>query len=239
MFARALNDRGFVNMDYDYRLDRALERIEQGGAYGILMLHGNLPGETIDDALVARIRDRTVTPILLVGFPVGVVDVNKHRDVEILPPPVTVAAVADAAERLKPTPLSSLVRRLLELPGFTRHGADAVTYLVENAEPSPLYPQKSLYKADDPADSLYFVLAGGVMLSRDDRELDGVGIGAVLGESAILEDGARRQTDAIAREATVLLRIRRDIVDQGPASFRALVFELIAQTLSPRTRAPR
>ncbi len=77
------------------------------------------------------------------------------------------------------------------------------------------------------------------MLSRDDRELDGVGIGSILGESAILEDGARRKTDAIAREATVLLRIRREVVDGGPASFRALVFELIAQTLAPRTRALR
>ncbi len=239
MFARALADRGFANMDYDYRLDRALERIEQGGAYGILMLHGNLPGVTIDDKLLNKIRETTVTPVLLIGFPDGVVDVNQHRDVEVLPPPVTVAAVADAAERLKPTPQSSLVRRLMELPGFGRHGPDAVTYLVENAEPAPLYPQQSLYRAEEPADSLYFVLAGGVMLSRDDRELDGVGIGSILGESAILEDGARRKTDAIAREATVLLRIRREVVDGGPASFRALVFELIAQTLAPRTRALR
>ena len=239
MFARALADRGFANMDYDYRLDRALDRIEQGGAYGILMLHGNLPGETIDDKLLARIRERTVTPVLLIGFPGDVVDTSAYRDVEILPPPVTVAAVADAAERLKPTPQSSLVRRLMELPGFTRHGPDAVTYLVEHAEPTPLYPQQSLYRADEPADSLFFVLAGGVMLSRDDRELDGVGVGAILGESAILEDGARRKTDAVSREATVLLRIRREVFDDGPASFKALVFELIAQTLAPRTRAPR
>ena len=77
------------------------------------------------------------------------------------------------------------------------------------------------------------------MLSRDDLELDGVGIGSVLGESAILEDGARRLTDAVAREATVLLRIRRSVLDEGPSSFKALIFELIAQTLAPRTRAPR
>lgn len=239
MFARALLDRGFAAMDYDHRLDRALDRIDESGARSVLLLHGNLPGETFGDALIARIRQRTNTPILLVGFPQGVVDPHMHQDVAVLPPPVTVAAVADAANRLKPTPQSSLVRRLLELPHFSRHGTDAVAWLVDNAEPRPLYPQQVAYGRDEAADALYFVLAGGVMLTLGDQEVDGVGIGGIFGEGALLDEGSRRPTAAVAREATVLLRITPENLAAGPASFRALVFELIARTLAPRTRAPR
>ena len=74
--------------------------------------------------------------------------------------------------------------------------------------------------------------------SLDDNTA-GTLMGFVLGESAILEDGRRRATDATAREATVLLRIPRAAVDEGPASFRALIFELIARTLAPRARSAR
>ncbi len=238
-FARALSERGFTAMDYDYRLDRALQRLAEGGGYGVLMLHGNLPDETIDEALIQRIRTRTATPLLLIGYPTGSIDTSKFADVDILPPPVTVMGMADAAEKLRPNPQSGLVRRLMGLPGIARHGVDAVAYLVDRADPTPLYPQQVLYRQDEPADAMFFVLAGGVMLSQDDQEVDGVGMGFVLGESAILEDGRRRATDATAREATVLLRIPRAAVDEGPASFRALIFELIARTLAPRARSAR
>jgi len=238
-FARALSERGFKAMDYDYRLDRALERLAEGGGYGVLMLHGNLPDETIDEALIERIRATTATPLLLIGYPTGSIDISKFADVDILPPPVTVMGVADAAQKLRPNPQSGLVRRLMGLPGIARHGVDAVSYLVDHADPTPLYPQQVLYRKDEPADAMFFVLAGGVMLSQDEQEVDGVGMGFVLGESAILEDGRRRATDATAREATVLLRIPRAAVDEGPASFRALIFELIARTLAPRARSAR
>ncbi len=234
LFEGALTPLGFNGMVYYPTLDGALDAIQDNDSFRLIMLHGPLSGVTPSDALISGIRAKAKVPVLVLNHD-GPWTGVAHRDVVVLPPPVTAALVAEAAAKLRRVNKGKLVERLLRSPGFEKFSEDALAYMLGQAKAVQLFDEEVVFDKGDPGDTMYFVLAGNVSILLGGREVEQVGAGGILGEMAMLE-GRIRSARAVTTETTVLLEIEAKVVERADATFRAIFFELITRTLILRLR---
>jgi CRP-like cAMP-binding protein len=100
------------------------------------------------------------------------------------------------------------VRRLANVRPFTAFPREALQMLAFSCAKRRLGAGELLFSAGDPADRAYFVLEGEILLSAEGQERR-AGMGAVIGESALLVE-TTRPADAAAARDSLLLEIPRE-----------------------------
>lgn len=235
LFGRALEQVGYGQLHFGRDLDSGLDHMDDTDSDGLVIVHGGVAGRSMDLGLIEEIRVETSAPVVLLGFDPQALSIDRE-DVMVVPPPVTVAALAQAAASMRHVPHSQLVRRLIRTRTFESFSADAVAFLLSRARARQLQPGELLFGEGDPGDSMHFVLVGSIALSIGDRVLESVGPGGIFGEMAMLE-GRERSAKAEAEGVTVLLEIDHASVEEADTAFRAVLFELITRTTIRRLRA--
>jgi CRP-like cAMP-binding protein len=104
--------------------------------------------------------------------------------------------------------LDSVVRRLAGVRPFAALPREALQMLAFSCAKRPLGAGERLFSAGEPADSAFLVLEGEILLSAGGQERR-AGVGAVIGESALLVETIR-PADAEAARETLLLTIPRE-----------------------------
>jgi CRP-like cAMP-binding protein len=94
---------------------------------------------------------------------------------------------------------------------------------------------ETIYREDDPADSLYMVVEGRVRLSAGDRITSEVGAGEAFGTWALVDDSSRGQSAQCVEDGLVLALDREDFYDLA-ATDVTLLREII-RVLAKRLRA--
>jgi hypothetical protein len=233
LFGRALAPMGISDFDYYYEMAPAKLQL-QAAEYDLVLIHGSLPGVTVDDEFVAEMRAVRDVPMCFLGHQPGAITQDERT--VVLTPPVTAASLAEGvAGMLKPNE-SKLVERLLRSPGFETFSADAITFLLSASNAVQLSEGEVLFSEGEPGDSMYFVLTGSIALSIGARELEEVGAGGIFGEMATLE-GLQRTAAATAKEVTVLLKVTAASLEPGDVHFRAILFELLTRSAIRRLRS--
>lgn len=105
------------------------------------------------------------------------------------------------------------ISRLSRTRPFNLLPRDALQLIAFSAEKQKLAANQQLFEEGDPADLGYFVLSGSIALSVRNHKGERtrvVGVGALIGENAIMAEVARPST-ARAKENSVVLRISRPI----------------------------
>ena len=106
--------------------------------------------------------------------------------------------------------------------------------LAELLQEQRLAAGERVYSKGEEGVGLYLVLEGGVELRRGSLLLDQAGPGSFFGELAAV-DGLPRSTDAIASEASLVLRLDREDLMRLLEDVPALAISLI-QLFSSRVR---
>jgi CRP-like cAMP-binding protein len=70
-----------------------------------------------------------------------------------------------------------------------------------------LQPGETLFKEGDPGDALYIVSSGTVRIVRENVVYEDVQAGGILGEMALVDEGAPRSASAIAATYTELIKV--------------------------------
>jgi CRP/FNR family transcriptional regulator, cyclic AMP receptor protein len=105
--------------------------------------------------------------------------------------------------------------------------------------------RRFVYRAGDPADSLYAIVQGTIKLCRIDRDsereavIDILSEGSLFGESALYSTAGRRENSAVAYANSRLLRIPSGLFQKGMAEDDRLhdyTFRLIGQRLEQAER---
>jgi hypothetical protein len=158
-------------------------------------------------------------------------------------PDATLRRVADAISledsdaigdpRRMPSVMDIAVR-LQDVAAFDRLKTPQLIAIAECVQQQTVAEGERIYTAGDEGQSLYFVLAGEVALRRGELVLETAEPGSFFGELSML-DGAARSADAIATQATQLLRLDRNdllpLLEEAPGLAIGL-----AQFLSARVR---
>ena len=137
-------------------------------------------------------------------------------------------------------------RRVIEQlgPGCDLNDA-AVAQLAENSVALDFARRRFIYRAGDPADSLFAIAQGRVKLCRIEqgtgREavIDILSAGSLFGESALYATAGLRENCAIAYEQSRLLRIPAGVFQLGMTEDRQLhnyTFRLMGQRLENAER---
>ena len=232
MFASALQPLGYTRVVHFPTLDSALSALTAHRDYRLIILHTPVPGAPPGVRLVARVRSVSRSPVLVLDWD-GPWPEEQWPDVEVLPTPVTAAAIAERVARLRSS--SAVVARLRRSPGFDTFSEDALTYLLARARAVQVPAGHVVFSYGDPGDTMYFLLAGSLSIRIGDREVERVGVGSFFGEMAMIE-GKPRSAAAVAAEPTVLLEIGRAALDEADSDFRAVLFEYLTRTLIRRLR---
>ncbi|MGZ4712406.1 MAG: Crp/Fnr family transcriptional regulator [Acidimicrobiia bacterium] len=107
--------------------------------------------------------------------------------------------------------------------GFFKHARDIVVY----------EPGDALFRAGDPGDTMFAVIEGEVDLVVDDRRLDTVGPGGIVGEMALV-DAAPRSATAVARTPARVAKVTKReftfLVQEHP-TFALQVMAVLAERL--------
>ena len=120
---------------------------------------------------------------------------------------------------------------------FRAFSADARIAIERRGTVVKLAPEQRLFNKGDPGDALYVVLEGEIEVGVGTQggrhvRFAALGPGAVLGEMAVLDGGAR-SADAVASRRTRLLRIARDALletlDGEPKALLTLAAELVGR----------
>jgi CRP-like cAMP-binding protein len=129
------------------------------------------------------------------------------------------------------------ISRLSRTRPFNLLPRDALQLIAFSAEKRRLAANENLFEEGDAADSGYFVLSGSLTLTRKGRKGEltrTAGVGALVGENAMLVEVAR-SSSARARESSVVLRITRPIFQRVLREFPKDAAR-IRTTLAARTR---
>jgi CRP-like cAMP-binding protein len=113
------------------------------------------------------------------------------------------------------------IARLSRTRPFSFLPRDALPLIAFSAEKRKLAADESLFEEGDAADCGYFVLSGAIVLTagRHKGEWRRVaGVGALIGENAIIAD-VSRSSRARAKENSVVLRISRTMFHRVLAEF--------------------
>ena len=70
-----------------------------------------------------------------------------------------------------------------------------------------LQPEEALFKEGDPGDVLYIVSSGTVRIVRENVVYEDVQAGGILGEMALVDEGAPRSASAIATTYAELIKV--------------------------------
>lgn len=92
---------------------------------------------------------------------------------------------------------------------FSEVPAEQLTYLASIAEEVDCLAGDVIFKENDPADALYLVLDGKVVLERNGKEIKQAGSQSAFGTWALFDDETRVVT-ATVKENVRLLRIDRE-----------------------------
>lgn len=100
-----------------------------------------------------------------------------------------------------------------------------------------------LFRAGDPGDALYLILAGRVRISREvpgmgEENLTILGPGEAFGELSVVDSGTR-SADAHIHEDVVLVKIKKDAMEHLLYMHRDLAYEVlwnVVRVLSARLR---
>lgn len=120
-----------------------------------------------------------------------------------------------------------------------------ISQLANSAVVLDLRRRRFVYRAGDPADSLYAIVHGTIKLCRIDHEtereavIDILSEGSLFGESALYSTAGRRENSAIAYANSRLLRIPSGLFQKGMAEDDRLhdyTFRLIGQRLEQAER---
>ena len=120
-----------------------------------------------------------------------------------------------------------------------------VSQLASNAVVLDLRRRRFVYRAGDPADSLYAIIQGTIKLCRIDQDsereavIDILSEGSLFGESALYSTAGRRENSAVAYANSRLLRIPAGDFQRGMAEDNRLhnyTFRLIGQRLEQAER---
>jgi CRP/FNR family transcriptional regulator, cyclic AMP receptor protein len=120
-----------------------------------------------------------------------------------------------------------------------------VSHLASSAVALDLRRRRFVYRAGDPADSLYAIVHGTIKLCRIDHETDREAVidilsaGSLFGESALYSTAGRRENSAVAYANSRLLRIPSGAFQKGMAEDDRLhdyTFRLIGQRLEQAER---
>lgn len=128
------------------------------------------------------------------------------------------------------------VGRLARTRPFNLLPREAVQLIAFSCEKRRLKAGDTLFLAGETADSGYFVHSGAIALLTDGREPKGerrVGAGALIGESALYAQTARRVAARAAEDAVVMLIPRetfRRVLAEFPAGAKRIRAELAART---------
>ena len=95
---------------------------------------------------------------------------------------------------------------LRNAPLFERVAGEDLAPLARVAEPETFAKGDTIFRTGDHGDSLYVVIRGKVVVSRDERPIAHLGPGDAFGEMAVLDAGPRSAT-VLAEEETEVLRI--------------------------------
>ena len=146
------------------------------------------------------------------------------------------------ARDLTPADLAAMIRQLDVGPSLSD---DSVLQLAASSVVLDLRRRRFIYRAGDPADSLYAIVQGRVKLCRIDpaseREavIDILSEGCLFGESALYSTAGKRENCAVAYANSRLLRIPAGAFQKGMAEDRQLhdyTFRLIGQRLEHAER---
>jgi CRP-like cAMP-binding protein len=128
------------------------------------------------------------------------------------------------------------VARLGRTRPFDLLPREALQLIAFSCEKRHLRAGEALFFSGEAADSGYFVLSGAITLLKDGAEPKGerrVGPGALIGETALYAQTARR-VSARAAEDTVVVRISREtferVLKEFPAGARKIRAALAART---------
>ncbi len=120
-----------------------------------------------------------------------------------------------------------------------------VSQLASCAAALDLRRRRFVYRAGDPADSLYAIVHGTIKLCRIDHDtereavIDILSEGSLFGESALYSTAGRRENSAVAYANSRLLRIPSGAFQKGMAEDDRLhdyTFRLIGQRLEQAER---
>lgn len=235
LFERALKPLGYDNLVYLPEFWRAMSELKNED-YGLIILHGPLPGLTIDEEVVTSLREASQAPVFLLGWDAGD-PAGGHEGFEVVPPPVTAAALTQAVARYrKPREENQLLSRLLAAPGFQTFSEAAMVHLLHGASAVQIHEDEVLFEEGAAADAMFFVLAGSIALRLGETELEAVTSGGIFGEMGMLENKPR-EARAVATETSVLLKVRQDTLQAADHEFRAIFFELVSRVLVRRLRS--
>lgn len=235
LFERALNPLGYDELTCLPEFWRALKLVKKE-SFGLLILHGPLPGLKIDDELVEKLREHCQAPVFLLGWEEDDA-AGDYEGFEIVAPPVTAAALAQAVARFrKPREENELLAKLLASQGFQTFSETAIVHLLHGASAQQLQEKEVLFEEGDPSDAMFFVLAGSISVCLGDKEVETVESGSIFGEMGLLES-LPREARAVAAETTVLLKVQRETLQAADQEFRAIFFEMVSRVLMRRLRS--
>lgn len=125
------------------------------------------------------------------------------------------------------------VRHLASVPALAGLEPDALRLIAFSGESRILRTGDVLFRRDDVSDGGYVVLSGAVALGDGGaRGTTLVRAPGLIGATALLVE-TRRPTSAVAREASSVLKISRDlfrrVLSEHPRSARRLEADLLAQ----------
>lgn len=116
---------------------------------------------------------------------------------------------------------------------FTYCSAEQMMRIACIAQQCSFAPREVIYRAQDPAESMYCVAQGAVCLSTDDHSSE-VGPAGTFGVAEILSDRLR-QTKATAQEETLTLAIDTEDFFELLSNNIEIVKALFHQLLRPNT----
>ncbi len=208
LFTEGSNDRGIavvVSGELSVTIETATGEIEVGRCR---------PGEIIGELASIEMRVRTATVTAVGDTTVAEVEADRFQDCLADHPEAVPALVAAARQRID---VLSLAEIAADQYGTAAPGI--VPRLLELAELIHLDAGATLFDEGAPADAVYVVVAGRLVVSSD-RSPTGaarreIGRGETVGELAVLDSGVRTATVRAGRDTT-LARIEL-------GSFRSLV----------------
>ena len=235
LFERALSPLGYDELIYQPEFWRGLSEMKTR-EFGLIILHAPLPGLTIDEDLVSALREVCEAPVFLLGWEEGDIK-GEFEGFEVVSPPVTAAALAQAVARFrKPREENQLLSRLLKAPGFQTFSEAAMVHLLHGAIAVQIQEDDVLFEEGAAGDAMFFVLAGSVSLRLGEKEVEKVDSGGIFGEMGMLE-AKPREARAVADETSVLLKVQQDMLQAADQEFRAIFFELVTRVLVRRLRS--
>jgi CRP/FNR family transcriptional regulator, cyclic AMP receptor protein len=123
----------------------------------------------------------------------------------------------------------------IEQQPFVRHDRGFAERLADVAELKRWSPGERIIVQDAPDRDLFLILAGGVSIEINGRELAARTAGQYVGEMALIDPHARRSATVVAKQETVTARISEPAFSEIAAKY-SFAWRCIASELAGRLR---